>query len=300
MKRILIMSIIVTTFVSVDAQEHIQHFLPQLKVALGEDMEECYDAMVCADKHPTTSFVFKDYNKNNLPAGLADSLLIAFERELPLAQESDRYQVNKAGQKILSYSLAIKGMLDPKKGTTVSLMNRSVAPDIETAAMLDLKNDSLLTFCYLQQTDQSIKADYDIQPFDDLISRIAQTEGVKAKQVEYILTDKTKRPRYCYFTYNGGIGRRTGIRYEIPKEQAQQIMADFKKVARAYFNSEQPIYVMINRNSCCIGFNWKEVRMAEIMEDGRLFLLCAKVVEGNMQIPRQWTKISYYNDGIER
>ena len=45
MKRILIMSIIVTTFVSVDAQEHIQHLLPQLKVALGEDMEECYDGL---------------------------------------------------------------------------------------------------------------------------------------------------------------------------------------------------------------------------------------------------------------
>jgi hypothetical protein len=77
-------------------------------------------------------------------------------------------------------------------------------------------------------------------------------------------------------------------------------MAEFKKVARAYFNSEQPIYVMINRNTCCIGCNWKEVRMAEITDDGRLFLLCAKVVEGNMQIPRQWTKITYYNDGIER
>ena len=77
-------------------------------------------------------------------------------------------------------------------------------------------------------------------------------------------------------------------------------MAEFKKVARAYFNSEQPIFVTMNRNSCYVAFDWKEVRMAEIIDDGQLFLLSAKVVEGNMQIPRQWTKITYYNDGIER
>ena len=300
MKRILLLSIIITLFVSVDAQEQILHLLPQLRTVLGEDMEECYDAMVCTDKHPTTSFMFKDYDKSKLPEGLGDSLVIAFERELLMAQESDRYQVCKDGHKTLSYSLVINGKLAPEKGKTVSLLNRSIAPDTENAAMLDVIDDSQLTFCYLQQTDQSIKADYDVQPFDDLISLIAQKEGVKAKQVEYILTDKKKRPKNCYFTYNGGVGRRTGIRYEIPKEQAQQVMAEFKKVARAYFNSEQPIFVTINRNSCYMGFDWKEVRMAEIIDDGQLFLLSAKVVEGNMQIPRQWTKITYYNDGIER
>lgn len=300
MKKILLLSIIVTTFVSTDAQEHILHLLPQLKAVLGEEMEENYDAMVCADKHPSTSFMFRDYNKSKLPAGLADSLVMAFEQELPLAQESDRYQVCKDGHKTLSYSLVFNGKLAPGKGKTVSLMNRSIAPDTETAAMLDVIDDSLLTFCFMQQTDQSIKADYDIQPLDDLISRIEQTEGVTAKQVEYILTDKKKRPRYCFFTYNGGLGRRVGIRYEVPKELSQQVLAEFKKVARTYFNSEQPILVTMNRNSCYMGFNWKEVRMVEIIDDGRLFLLNAKVVEGNMQIPRQWTKITYYNDGIER
>ena len=77
-------------------------------------------------------------------------------------------------------------------------------------------------------------------------------------------------------------------------------MSEFKQVARAYFNSEQPINITIGRNTCRVGFNWKEVRMAEIVDDGRLFLLSAKVEEGNMLIPRQWTKITYYNDGIEK
>lgn len=300
MKRILLLAIAITTLVSVSAQEHILHLLPKLRTALGEDMEEGYDAMACADKHPTTSFVFENIAKERLPQGLADSLMIAFERELPLAQESDRYQVSKNGHKTLSYTLAIKGKLSQESGRVISFMNHSVASDVETAAMLDVKDDSLLTFRYLQQTDQSIKADYDTKPFDELISRIAQMEGVKNRQVEFILTDKKKRPRYCFFTYRGGIGRRTGIRYEVPKEQAQQIMAEFKQVARSYFNSEQPIYVSGSRNTCHAAFAWKEVRMAEIVDDGRLFLLSAKVVEGNMQIPRQWTKITYYNDGIER
>ena len=300
MKRILLLAIAIIMFVSVNAQEYILHMLPQLRVAVGEGKVECYDAMVCADKHPTTSFIFEDFAKFQLPTGLADSLMIAFERELPLAQESDRYQVSKDGHKTISYTLAIKGKLSQEKGRVISFMNHSFASDVETAATLDVKDDSLLTFHYLQQTDQSIMSDYDIKPFDEFISRIAKTEGVKAQQVEYILTDKKKRPHYCYFTLNGGIGRRAGLRYEVPKEQAQQIMAEFKQVARAYINSEQPVYVKISRNTCILGFDWKEVRMAEIVDDGRLFLLSAKVVEGNMQIPRQWTKITYYNDGIER
>ena len=299
MKRFLIMAIAITTYVSVNAQDYILPLLPQLRTTLGEDMEEGYDAML-ADKHPTTSFIFEDIAKSQLQKGLADSLITAFERELPLAQESDRYQVTKNGHKTLSYSLAIKGKLSPEKGRIISFVNHSFASDVETAAMLDVKDDSLLTFRYMQQTDQSIKADYDTKTFDELISRLSQMKNTKIEQVEYIVTDKKKRPRHCFFTYNGGIGRRTGLRYEVPKEQAQQIMAEFKQIARAYFNSEQPVYVSIGRNVCHVGFNWKEVRMAEIVDDGRLFLLSAKVEDGNMQIPRQWTKISYYNDGIER
>lgn len=299
MKRFLIMAIAITTCVSVNAQEYILPLLLQLREALGEDMEEGYDGML-ADKHPKTTFIFEDIAISQLPTGLADSLVTAFERELPLAQESDRYQVSKGGHKTISYSLAIKGKLSPEKGRIISFINHSFASDVETAAMLDVKDDSLLTFRYLQQTDQSIKANYDAKPFDKFLNRIAQTEGVRAEQVEYILTDKKKSPRHCYFTYNGGIGRRTGLRYEVPKEQALQIMAEFKQIARAYFNSEQPVYVSIGKNICHVGFNWKEVRMAEIVDDGRLFLLSAKVEEGNMQIPRQWTKITYYNDGIER
>ena len=299
MKRILLLAIAITTYISVNAQTYILPLLPQLREALGEDMEEGYDAML-ADKHPTTSFIFEDIAKSQLPTGLADSLVAAFERELPLAQESDRYQVCKDGHKTLSYSLAIKGKLSPEKGRIISFINHSFASDVETAAMLDVNDDSLLTFRYLQQTDQSIKSDYDAKPFDKFLSRIAQTEGVKAQQVVYILNDKKKRPRHCYFTYNGGIGRRTGIRYEVPREQAKQMMAEFKQVARAYFNSEQPVYVSIGRDICHVGFDWKEVRMAEIVNDGRLYILSAKVEEGNMQIPRQWTKITYYYDGIER
>ena len=299
MKRFLIMAIAITMYVSVNAQEYILPLLPQLRTTLGEDMEEGYDAML-ADKHPTTSFIFEDIAKSQLPKGLADSLITAFERELPLAQESDRYQVTKNGHKTLSYSLAIKGKLSPEKGRIISFVNHSFASDVETAATLDVKDDSLLTFHYLQQTDQSIRSDYDIKPFDEFISSIAKTEDVKSEQVEYILTDKRKSPRHCYFTYNGGIGRRTGLRYEVPKERAQQIMAEFKQVARTYFNSEQPINITIGRNTCRVGFDWKEVRMAEIVDDGRLFLLSAKVEDGNMQIPRQWTKITYYNDGIVR
>ena len=300
MKRILLLAITAIMFDSVNAQEYILHHLPQLRTALGEDMEECYDAMACTDQHPTTSFIFEDIAKSQFPAGLGDSITIAFERELPLAQESDRYQVSKDGHKTLSYSLAIKGKLLPEKGGVISFVNHSFASDVEIGATLDVKDDSLLSFRYLQQTDQRIKANYDPKPFDELISRIARIEGVKAKQVEYILTDKKKRPLHCFFTYNGGIGRRIGIRYEVPRDQAQQIMSEFKQVARAYFNSEQPIYVLIGRNACRAGFDWKEVRMAEIVDDGRLFLLSAKVAEGNMQIPKQWTKITYYNDGEEK
>ena len=300
MKKILLLAITAITFANVNAQEYILRQLPLLRMALGEDMEECYDAMACADQHPTTSFIFEDISKSQFPAGLGDSITIAFERELPLAQESDRYQVSKDGHKTLSFSLAIKGKLLPEKGSVTNFANHSFSSDVEIGATLDVKDDSLLSFRYLQQTDQHIKADYDTKPFDELISRIAKMEGVKAKQVEYILTDKKKRPLHCFFTYNGGIGRRTGIRYEVPSDQAQKIMSEFKQVARAYFNSEQPIYVLIGKNACRAGFDWKEVRMAEIVDDGRLFLLSAKVAEGNMQIPSQWTKISYYNDGIEK
>lgn len=300
MKKILLLAIAITSFVNVNGQEHILRLLPQLRATLGEDMEEGYDAMVCADKHPTTSFIFEDIAKSQLPTGLADNLVTAFERELPLAQESDRYQVSKDGHKTLSYTLAIKGKLAPEKGRTISYMNHSFASDVETAAMLDVKDDSLLTFRYLKQTDQDIKSDYDTNTLDEMLSRLSQMKSIKVEQVEYIVTDKKKRPRYCLFTNNGGIGRRSGIRYEVPKEQAQQVMAEFKQAARAYFNSEQPVYVSIGRNACRAGFGWKEVRMAEIVADGRLFILSAKVVEGNMQIPRQWTKITYYNNGIER
>lgn len=284
----------------INAQGYVNQLLPQLWEALGEDMEEDYDAMVCAEDHPVISVEFENIAKSRLPKGLGDSLVAAFERELPLAQESDRYQVNKGGHKMLSYSLAIKGKLASEDGHVIHFMNHSFASDIETAAMLDVKDDTLLTFRYLQQTSQSIKKDFDTQPVDQLLNCIAQMEKVKSEPVEYVLTDKKKRPRYCIYNYKGGIGRRTGIRYEVPKEQARQMLAEFKQACRAYFNSEQPVEVEIAKNSCHIAFDWKEVRMAEVTDDGRLFLLTAKVVEGNMQIPGQWKEITYFKDGIER
>ena len=300
MKRIILLSIATMTIQCANAQGYIHHLIPQLREALGEQMEETYDAMVCADKHPTTYIMCENIAKSQLPGGLGDSLSAAFERELPLAQESDRYQVTKDGHKTLSYSLAIKGKLAPEKGNSIQFKNHFFDTNVETAAMLDVKDDSLLNFNYLQQTNQSIRKDYDTQPFDMLLDSIARAKDVKTESVEYILTDKKKRPHLCIYNNDGGIGRRTGTRYEVAKQQARQMMEAFKQIARSYFDSGQPVSITIEKSTCLAGFDWKEVRIAEMTDDGRLFLLTAKVVEGNMQIPGQWTKITYYKDGIER
>lgn len=303
MKKTAIFILVMMASFVVDAQEQINRLLPQLKEAVSDKTEEHFDAlMIVKDKGGTaTSFSFK-IPKNQLPDSLGEQLIAAFEHDLSSVQESDRYQVHKDGHNTLSFSLAVKGKLgsESERGKNLQINNHYFDSQIEKALMLDVEDDSLLTFRQYQMSHQKISKDYVTSPFDSLISEIAQMKDVKAEKVEYILTDTKKRPRFCIFNYSGGVGRKAGIRYEVPKEYAPRLMKEFKKAARDYFDSTQPCIIWIKENSMQAGFDWHEVRFAEMVPDGRLFVLDVAVTEGNIQIPGQWKSIIYYNDGIER
>ena len=78
---------------SAHAQQNIERLLPSLATLENVKVTELVDNGVWSQyEEPYYSVLIENAPIEIIPTWLVDSLIIAFEKELPLATESDRYQ----------------------------------------------------------------------------------------------------------------------------------------------------------------------------------------------------------------
>ena len=92
---------------SVYAQQNIERMLPAFATLENIKVTESIDNGTWSQyEAPFYSVKIENVPIEMIPAWLVDSLIIAFEKELPLATESDRYQKHSEQGDTLSYTLA--------------------------------------------------------------------------------------------------------------------------------------------------------------------------------------------------
>ena len=78
---------------AVNAQQNIERLLPTFAGLNDIDVTESIERGTWSQyEEPFYSVLIQNAHIDKIPTSLVDSLIVAFERELPLATESDRYQ----------------------------------------------------------------------------------------------------------------------------------------------------------------------------------------------------------------
>ena len=145
MKRGLLL--LCTTMLSLasHAQYNIERLLPAFAQLDDVDVKETIDnGTMFHFKEPYHSVAIFGAAIDKIPSRLVDSLIIAFDRELSLATESDRYQKHSEKGDTLSYTLAYNGRINPVDDKArINVMNHSYSHNITASAVLDIDNKTL-------------------------------------------------------------------------------------------------------------------------------------------------------------
>lgn len=289
--------------VTISAQERIERLFPLLGKCEGL---EIYEFLINNenDTIPGTDFtvVLMPTEIERLPAGVQDSILSAFEKELPKASESCRYQKSGNNNDSLSYSLIYA------KELVVTGKCRNI--EMFTMATLDIANRKLsLTYnseaipdfqVYGIRGNKSIGVNiqkYDAEMLATMFNKIADNNMVEKKTLCF---DGTKNTcGRCLAQSPGYVNCRSkGTRLEVPPslaEDAYTKMADaMNKAALTGYN-----YSLCQEKNAIYIFFAKDMRGEAFLmhrtEDGRVYLFHKEAQEegfGN-DIPENWYSEDY-------
>ena len=293
----------------IHAQKHIQNLLPALKdeckVLVCQNFDHAF--MLGDDGAESYSFSLRNVRKSVLSDKLLGRLQAAFEAELPLATESDRYQLNVPGKDTLSYSLIYQGRIHDGNGDNIQFYNRYVSPETKGMASLDMNKTHFSMQYYATKKTNAPLDVVDVSPVTDFLAELERNEQVKVVDVQY----KTKGdidhgafPNYNILKYSDGEGNRIGKRYEVPAHLADSVRCMAENVIESYVGSKQRYYIssgssdfrfrnlspFVCETYLALG-KWEHAFSIRLMEDGRLFLLNIRATEGTVYIPGEWTDI---------
>ena len=289
--------------VTAHSQDAIERLLPQLLACDNIDIRETISNDIFNDGKNRHSFFIYTTPVGNLPEGLLDSLVAAFEYEHRFATESDRYRKHTGNGDSIFYTLAYNGTNHPKPNSSkLNVINHSFNRDIECAATLDIY-DNNFNFYFLHTEMTGNKSDgkvYDAALLTALFSEIAADTLIKSVPVRYDITDgnyngswkfqyEEKRKTHCH-----------GMRLEVPAGEASKVYARMSDAIRSvnYF-TDQPFYYSKKRNDTSIifGANWEgDVFCLRRMDDGRVFILHAETTpDSDVAIPDNWPEINIIN-----
>ncbi len=286
--------------VTAHSQDAIERLLPQLMACDNIDYTEIISNGIF--KH---SFFINTTPVGNLPEGLLDSLVAAFEYEHRFATESDRYRKNTGNGDSIFYTLAYNGTSHPKPDSSkLNVINHSFNLDIECAATLDIYDNNFhFSFHRQGKPDHKPKTDgktYDAASLTALFSEIAADTLTKSVPVRYDITDgnyygswkfqyEEKRKTHC-----------NGLRLEVPAEIANEVYARMiTAINSVSYSTDQPFYHSKKRNDTSIifGANWEgDVFCMRRMDDGRVFILHTETTpDSDVAIPDNWPEINIIN-----
>ena len=298
----LILSVWVTTItVAVHAQQNIERLLPSFAMLGDVKVTEAIDNGTWAGyKEPFYSVVIERVSIEKLPAWVVDSLVASFERELPLATESDRYQKHGEQGDTLSYTLAYNGSIHPVDTLSrLNVMNHHYSQSIKAAAALDIENKTLRFHYNRVGTaehriwDSSVPSD---ESLHGLFNEICRRSGVNVVPVAYDIDNGDGHGNWEYMNSHHGYVHRRGHRIEIPVDSAAEVFNRFYAAIASMSQSGETFSCSLSRDEANIAFGkeWSgEVYCLRRLADGRVFVLHVEKPEKpcDLAIPHNWHEV---------
>jgi len=197
------------------AQQNIERLLPTFAGLNDIDVKESIERGTWSQyEEPFYSVLIQNAPIDKIPTWLVDSLIVAFERELPLATESDRYQKHSEQGDTLSYTLAYNGTINPADShSRLNVMNHHYSQSIKVAAALDIENKTL-RFHYnkvgaIQHLIWKLPTEPD-KTLADIFNEITQDKAMKTVPVSYDIVSGDGHGNWQYMNSNYGYVHRKG------------------------------------------------------------------------------------------
>ena len=293
------------------AQHNIEQLLPEFSKCEDVEMMEVYSKnVILLEDQVQYTCIIRDTPLTRVPKWLQDSITVAFERELPVATESDRYQRHTDTGDTLSYSLAYKGKILPDDSEAPALggPNKSFSMNIITAASLDIC-DSTLTLFYAKTTNAEKKVQSSSseksnsrEAMVQMLQHLTSMSQVKTTPVSYNIANGDFSGSWAleYHPEDVTAIHRQGIRYEIPSTIADSIYSKATALINAMTMTESSYNYIVKTNDISIELGkdmCDDAFHARRMPDGTAFLLHMLPDEkhSGSLVPMDWHQIDKIN-----
>lgn len=304
MKKIKCYLLFCATMVSLAShgQYNIERLLPAFAQLKDADMKETIDnSTLFHFKEPLHSVVIFSVPIDKMPASLMDSLVTAFERELPLATESDRYQKHSEKGDTLSYTLAYNGRINPVDNKFhFNVMNHTYSQSITASASLDIENNTL-RFHYNKVGKEHPHRIWQFptgpdQSLSDIFNELSQDKDLKVIPVSYDIDNGDYDGDWHYRNDPYGYVHRRGRRIEVPAAKATDVFHRlFSAIVKTSYEKES-LYcsLSLNEASLVFGKKWSgDAYCLRRLKDGRVFVLHLEKPKepSDMAIPKNWHEV---------
>lgn len=303
MSKITILLLVwVTTFtLTAHAQQNIERLLPSFAMLEDVKVTESIDNGTWSQyEAPFYSVVLENVSIEKLPMWLVDSLVVAFERELSLATESDRYQKHSEQGDTLSYTLAYNGTIHPTDSLSrLNVMNHHYSQSITAAAALDIENKTLRFHYNKVGTIQHLiwesptKSDNTLA---NIFNDIAQDNAAKAVPVSYDIANGDGSGSWQYMNSHFGFVHRHGLRVEIPSAKANDIFTRMFTAMSEIGKTHSTFYSSISNDEAYVAFDKHgigDMFCLRRLADGRVFVLHIEKTDYpcDLAIPYNWHEV---------
>ena len=285
-----------------NAQQSIERLLPAFAGLNNIDVKESIERGTWSQyEEPFYSVLIQNAPIDKIPTWLVDSLVTAFERELPLATESDRYQKHSEQGDTLSYTLAYNGAINPADShSRLNVMNHHYSQSIKVAAALDIENKTL-RFHYnkvgaIQHLIWKLPTESDKTPAD-IFNEIAQGKEVKTIPVSYDIDNGDGHGNWQYMNNNYGYVHRKGHRIEVPVDRAADVFQRMFAAIAAMGQTQDTLSCSLSPSEANIAFDkqWSgDVYCLRRLDDGRVFVLHVEKPDKpcDLAIPYNWHEVN--------
>lgn len=292
----------VTTFtLTAQAQQNIERLLPSFVTLENVKVTESIDNGVWSKyDEPCYSVLIENAPIEMIPAWLVDSLITAFEKELPLATESDRYQKHSEKGDTLSYTLAYKGTINPADNKSrLNVMNHHYSQHIKMAAALDIENKTL-RFHYNkvgiinQRIWGASVVSHD--SLTDIFKEIIQEKQFKTVSVSYNIENGDGSGKWEIMNSSFGFVHRKGLRVEIPSAKANDIFTRMFTAMSEVGKTHNTFYSSLSNDEAYVAFDKHgigDVFCLRRLTDGRVFVLHIEKPDYpcDLAIPYNWHEV---------
>ena len=286
---------------SAHAQQNIERLLPAFATLSNVKVTESIDNGTWSQyEAPFYSVVVENVPIEMIPAWLVDSLIIAFEKELPLATESDRYQKHSEQGDTLSYTLAYNGTINPTNTQSrLNVMNHHYSQSITAAAALDVENKTL-RFHYnkvgiINQRIWGASA-VSHDSLTDIFKEIIQEKQFKTVSVSYDIENGDGSGKWEIMNSHFGFVHRKGLRVEIPSAKANDIFTRMFTAMSKVGKSHNTFYSSLSNDEAYVAFDKHgigDVFCLRRLVDGHVFVLHIEKSDYpcDLAIPYNWHEV---------